>query len=151
MSLTFILVFAVAAPFWALMVVAPKWGWTRRIASSPWIVAPPLAFWFVFALPNFGDVLPAVVNPRLADWQELLADPAMVTMVWGQVIAWDLFVGRWMYLDSRARDVHPLVMGPLLVLTILLSPIAVPLYLLLRSVLTRRTGTAAQAEAADSA
>ncbi len=138
MSLAFVLVFATAAPFWALMVFAPSWAWTRRIAGSPWIVAPPLAFWFVFALPNLGEVLTAVSNPRLAVWQELLATPEGITMLWGQVIAWDLFIGRWMYQDGRARNVHPLAMGLLLVLAIPLSPVAVPLYLLLRPALTRR-------------
>jgi hypothetical protein len=138
MSLVFILVFAAgAAPFWALMVLAPKWAVTQRISASPWIFAPSLVFWFVFALPNFIDVLPVYTNPRLADWQDLLTDPAMLIMVWGQIIAWDLFVGRWIYLDSRSRNAHPLVMGPLLVLAIVLSPIALPLYLLLRPVLTR--------------
>jgi hypothetical protein len=48
------------------------------------------------------------------------------------VIAWDLFVGRWIYLDSRQRGLHPLLMAPLLVLTILLSPVGLPVYFLLR-------------------
>jgi hypothetical protein len=137
MSTAFTLVFVAAAPFWALMIFAPAWGWTRRIVSSPWSATPPLVFWFVFALPNLADLLPAVAKPTLAAWQELVTDPAAMTAVWAQVIAWDLFVGRWMYLDSRERGIHPLVMGPLLVLAILFSPVAVPLYLLLRGVLGR--------------
>lgn len=137
MSTAFTLVFVAAAPFWALMIFAPAWSWTRRIMSTPWSVTPPLVFWFVFALPNFADLLPAVAKPTLAAWQELVTDPAAMTAVWAQVIAWDLFVGRWMYQDSRSRGIHPLVMGPLLVLAILFSPIAVPLYLLLRGVLGR--------------
>jgi hypothetical protein len=137
MSTAFTLVFVAAAPFWALMIVAPKWGWTRRIASTPWMATPPLVFWYIFAIPHFGELLPAVAKPSLAVWQDLVADPAVMTLVWAQVIAWDLFIGRWMYLDSRERDIHPLVMAPLLVLAIMLSPIAVPLYLLLRNALSR--------------
>ena len=148
MSLAFILVFAVAAPFWALMVFAPKWSVTQRVAASPWIVAPSLAFWFIFAVPDFATVLPEYLNPRIEGWQNLLADPAMLTMVWSQIIAWDLFVGRSMFLDSRTRNVHPLVMGPLLVLAIVLSPIALPLYLLLRPVLTRHAAEDVRAAAA---
>lgn len=138
MSTAFVLVVAVAAPFWALMIVAPKWEWTQRIASTPWMVTPPLVFWFVLAIPRFGDLLPAVAKPTLAGWQDLVADPAALTFLWAQIIAWDLFIGRWIYLDSRERDIHPLVMGPLLVLTIVLSPIAVPLYLIIRKPLGRR-------------
>jgi hypothetical protein len=49
-----------------------------------------------------------------------------------------------MYLDSRERRLHPLLMSPLLVLTVLLSPIGFPLYLALRRNLTPLAGTAGQ-------
>jgi hypothetical protein len=137
MSTAFTLVFVAAAPFWALMILAPRWRGTRSVTSTPWMATPPLVFWFVFAIPNFGDLLPVFVKPTLAGWQDLMADPAVLTLAWAQIIAWDLFLGRWMYLDSRERNAHPAAMAPLLVLAILFSPIAVPLYLLLRPVLTR--------------
>jgi hypothetical protein len=134
MSLAFILVFmACASPFWTLMIVAPGWRWTQRIMASPWSVTPPLVFWFIFALPRFGELLPHVAKPTLDGWQELVSDPAALTFVWAQIIAWDLFMGRWIYLDSRKRGIHPLVSSPLIVLCTLLSPIAVPLYLLIRN------------------
>ncbi len=138
MSTAFTLVFVAAAPFWLLMIFAPRWEWTRRAVSSPWSATPPLVFWFIFAIPMFGELLPAVAKPTLAGWQDLLAEPAALTFAWAQIIAWDLFVGRWMYLDSRERGIHPLVMGPLLVVAIMLSPIAVPVYLILRNVLGSR-------------
>jgi hypothetical protein len=147
MSAAFILVFAVAAPFWTLMIVAPKWGVTQRLISTPWIATPPLIFWFILAIPRLGDLLPVFLKPTLAGWQDLQAEAAVVTLVWAQVIAWDLFIGRWMYQDSRERDIHPLVMGPLLVLTIMLSPIAVPLYLIIRKPLSRRDRQSAPAAA----
>ena len=146
MSTAFTLVFVAAAPFWLMMIVAPGWAWTRRIMSSPWSVTPPLVFWFIFALPNLADLIPAVLKPTLSVWQELVTDPAAMTAVWAQVIAWDLFVGRWMYLDARERGIHPLVMAPLLVLAILFSPIAVPLYLVLRNVVGSTKDTTKEPE-----
>jgi hypothetical protein len=138
MSTAFVLIFFVgAAPFWTLMIVAPTWRWTRRIMSTPWSATLSLVFWYIFALPRLLDLLPAVLKPTLAGWQELVADPGALTFTWAQIIAWDLFVGRWMYLDSRARGIHPAVMAPLLLLAIMLSPIAVPLYLVIRNPLTR--------------
>ncbi|MFL6123593.1 ABA4-like family protein [Actinophytocola sp.] len=134
MSLAFILVFiSCAAPFWTLMIAAPGWRWTHRIMSSPWSVTPPLIFWFIFALPRLGELLPHVAKPTLDGWQALVAEPPALTFVWAQIIAWDLFVGRWIYLDSRRRGIHPLVATPVIVLATLLSPLAVPLYLLLRN------------------
>jgi hypothetical protein len=133
----FQLSFLVTAPFWALMIVAPGWALTRRIAGSPLIVLAPLAICLVVLVPILGDVWPVVTRPTLTGLRGLLATPEGVTALWAQVIAWDLFVGRWMYLDSRRRDVHPLVMAPLLLLTILLSPIGLPVYFVVRLVLSR--------------
>ncbi|MDQ3790695.1 MAG: ABA4-like family protein [Actinomycetota bacterium] len=124
---------ACASPFWTLMIVAPGWKWTQRIMSSPWSVTPPLIFWFVFALPRMAELIPEVLKPTLGGWQELVSDPAALTFVWAQIIAWDLFVGRWIYLDSRKRGINPLVASPIIALATLLSPIAVPLYLLIRN------------------
>jgi hypothetical protein len=138
MSTVFVLVFFVgAAPFWTLMIAAPNWRWTRRIMSTPWSATLSLVFWYIFAIPRLLDLLPAVLRPTLAKWSALVADPAALTFTWAQIIAWDLFVGRWMYLDSRERGIHPGIMAPILVLSIVLSPIAVPLYLVVRQPLTR--------------
>jgi Domain of unknown function (DUF4281) len=136
MKLVFMLVFFVGAgPFWTLMVVAPRWWVTQRVMSTPWSATLPLVFWFVFAIPRLGELLPAVAKPTLPGWQALVAEPAGMTFLWAQIIAWDLFVGRWMYLDGRKRGISSWVMGPLLVLAIMLSPIAVPIYLTLRKYL----------------
>jgi hypothetical protein len=128
----FDLSFYLAAPFWALMILAPTWSVTRRVAASPLIVLPALAVNLVLLVPLLGDVWPVVTSPSLAGLQALVADPAALAALWAQIIAWDLVLGRWIYLDSRSRGIHPLLMAPVMVLTILLSPIALPLYLLLR-------------------
>ena len=134
-STLFDLSFYLAAPFWALMILVPTWGWTRRIMSSPWIVAPVLVVWAILAAPLFPELWDLVTTPSLDKAVAITADPAAVALFWAQIIGWDLFIGRWIYLDSRQRRAHPLVMGPILVFTILLSPIGLPLYLLLRPVL----------------
>lgn len=131
-STLFDLSFYLAAPFWALMILFPTWGWTRRIVSSPWIVAPTLVVWAILAVPVFPELWDVVTQPSLDKLQTMAADPTVVALLWAQIIAWDLFIGRWMYLDSRDRGVHPLAMAPILLFTILLSPIGLPLYLLLR-------------------
>ncbi|GAA3082756.1 ABA4-like family protein [Streptosporangium carneum] len=128
----FQLSFLAAAPFWALMIVAPTWSRTRRIAGSPLIVLPSLAVCLTLLVPLLPDFWPVVTRPTLAGLTALTADPRALAALWAQIIAWDLLVGRWMYLDSRERGIHPLPMAPLLVLTILLSPLALPVYLALR-------------------
>ena len=48
------------------------------------------------------------------------------------MIAFDLFVGRWAYLDSRERGIPALLMAPVLLLTILLGPVGLLTYLVVR-------------------
>jgi len=133
MSTLFDLAFLATTPFWLLMILLPAWSWTRRIIFSYLITLPVLAVWAVAAAPVFGPLWSLVLSPSLTGLQDFAAEPAAITALWAQIIAWDLFIGRWMYLDSRALRIHPLVMGPVLVLTVLLSPLGLPLYLILRS------------------
>jgi hypothetical protein len=79
-----------------------------------------------------GDVLPAVASPTLESVRGLLGTADGAAAGWAHFIAFDLFVGRWAWLDSRDRGVPALVMAPVLLLTILLAPLGLGLYLLLR-------------------
>ncbi len=128
----FSLTFTVAAPFWALMILLPHWSWTRRIIGSPLIVVPPLLIYAVLVLGSLTEVLPAVASPTLGGVRELLGTADGAAAGWAHMIAFDLFVGRWSYLDSRARGIPALVMAPVLLLTILLGPIGLLVYLLVR-------------------
>ncbi|MEU5724248.1 ABA4-like family protein [Micromonospora sp. NPDC047738] len=128
----FELTFAVAAPFWALMILLPRWSWTARIIRSPLIVAPALLIYAVLVIPALGDVLPAVASPTLDGVRDLLGTDNGAAAAWAHMIAFDLFVGRWAWLDSRERGMPALVMAPVLVLTILLGPLGLAAYLAAR-------------------
>jgi hypothetical protein len=136
-ALLFQLAFALAAPFWALMILAPRWRWTRRIAASPLIALAPLAVWPVAIAPHFPSFAAEMLSPDLAGVHALLATPAVVVAVWAHLIAFDLFIGRWIHLDAQDLHLHPLLVGPILFLTILLSPIGLTLYLILRTLRAR--------------
>ncbi|OZM75045.1 hypothetical protein CFN78_02365 [Amycolatopsis antarctica] len=135
----FDLTFPVAVPFWALMILAPGWTWTRRVLASPWVATLPLAVYLLVALPEFGTLWEVVSAPDLETLRTFLGTPAGAAAIWAHLISFDLFVGRWMYLDARRTGTHPLLMAPILVLTILLSPLGLLTYLLLRTI--RRTVT----------
>ena len=126
------LTFAVAAPFWALMILVPGWSWTRRIIASPLIVLPVVAIYALLVLPALGEIFPAVAAPSLAGIRELLGTANGAAAAWAHMIAFDLFVGRWSWLDSRDRGVPALVMAPVLLLTILLGPLGLAVYLAIR-------------------
>jgi hypothetical protein len=128
----FSLTFLVAAPFWALMILLPGWSWTRRIIGSPLIVLPVVLIYALLVLPALGEVFPAVASPTLNGVRDLLGTADGAAAGWAHMIAFDLFVGRWAWLDSRDRGVPALVMAPVLLLTILLGPLGLAAYLALR-------------------
>jgi hypothetical protein len=135
----FDLAFLMALPFWILIILVPGWAWTKRIIGSPLIVLAPLAIYFVVVAPILGTFAAEMLQPDLAGVQAILATPRGTALVWAHLIAFDLFIGRWIYLDSRERRIHPFVMAPLLVLTILLSPFGLAAYLVLRPLFRRPT------------
>lgn len=132
--------FWVAVPFWALMIVAPGWSVTRRVVSSPLIVVPPVLIYAALVLPQLAEVFAAVKADEISDVAAFFATPAGAAAGWAHFIAFDLFVGRWIYLDSRERGLRPLMTGPVLVLTIFLAPLGLLAYLPLRAAGGRRGG-----------
>jgi hypothetical protein len=128
----FSLTFLVAAPFWALMILLPGWSWTRRIVGSPLIVLPVLAIYAILVIPALGDLLPVVTDPTLGGVRELLGGANGAAAAWAHMLAFDLFVGRWTWLDARDRGVPHLVLAPILLLTILFGPLGLAAYLAVR-------------------
>ena len=129
----FTVTFAVAAPFWALMILLPHWSRTARIVKSPLIVLPVLVIYAMVVIPAFGEVLRAVLSPTLGSVRALLGTADGAAAAWAHMIAFDLFAGRWAWLDSREREVPALIMAPVLVLTILLGPLGLAAYLAVRT------------------
>ncbi|TSB32445.1 ABA4-like family protein [Streptomyces benahoarensis] len=137
-STLFELAFLCAAPFWALLILAPGRRLTDRVAASPLPLLPVIAVYLALAVPVFPPLWAAVLHPDLAGFQQLMTLGGGAGAIWAQVIAWDLFLGQWMYREARALGIHPLVMGPLLAFTVLLSPFGLLLFLALRAVLRSR-------------
>jgi hypothetical protein len=122
-------------PFWALMILLPRWRWTTRIMRSPLISAAPAALYAALVLPRLGEIWPAVSRPTLDGVAAFLGSPAGAAIAWAHFLAFDLFVGRWMYLDSQERRVNAWLMAPVLFLTLMLGPAGFLLYLILRFIL----------------
>ena len=133
-------------PFWALMILLPHWRWTRRIVQSPLVILPPALLYAALALPRLAEVFPTVFSPTLAGIAALLGTPAGATIAWVHFLTFDLFVGRWAYLDGRERGISALLMAPVLFLTLMLGPFGFLLYLVLRGVAARSFGGRSRSE-----
>ncbi len=120
-------------PFWFLMIFLGWWGWARRIMASPWTAIGPAVIYIIVVVPIFGTVLAGVSNPTLAGITDLLSTPAGTTLAWVHFLAFDLLVGRWVYLDSRTRNIPWWQVSPLLFFVLMLGPVGFVGYLLLRA------------------
>src|SRR5215813_10324664 len=122
----------IVLPFWALMIFLPYWRVTKRLMSSLLVCAVPAALYAALVIPRFAEVWQAVSRPELSGIAALLGSPVGATIAWLHFLAFDLFVGRWIYLDGRERGVPAWVMAPVLFLTLMLGPCGFLLYLIAR-------------------
>ena len=121
-------------PFWALMIGLPGWRWTRHIIGSPWVVAPAALLYAWLVLPRLPLLFSALANPQLPAIAAMLGTPDGATIAWAHFLAFDLFVGRWAYLDSREQGISAWIMAPVLFFTLMLGPIGFLSYLAVRAV-----------------
>jgi Domain of unknown function (DUF4281) len=134
MTLLFRLSNLLVLPFWALLILLPRWRWTERIMRSPFVSAAPALLYAALVLPRLGAIWPAIARPTLPGIATLLGSPEGATIAWVHFLAFDLFVGRWIYLDSQLRRLSPLLSAPVLFLTLMLGPLGFMIYLVLRTV-----------------
>jgi len=129
-------------PFWFLMIAFPRWTLTERVLRSAAVVLGPVLLYAWLVLPALRDILPVVARGRLSEIAPLLGTPLGATVAWAHFLAFDLFVGRWMYLDARRRGLSAWIVSPLLALTLMLGPLGLLSYL---AIVTWRDRVAAAA------
>lgn len=132
METIFILINLLVLPFWFLMILLPRWRWTQRIIGSPLMVVPIAVLYVGLILSNLGPFLSGLFDPSLGGISRLLGTPAGATAAWAHLLAFDLFVGRWIYLDSREREIPAWLMAILLFLALMFGPLGLLLYLTVR-------------------
>lgn len=125
-------------PFWLLLIFLPRWRVTERVMAGPWISVPAALLYAVLVLPRFVEIFTAVLNPTLPNIAAFLGDPTGATIAWAHFLAFDLFVGRWVYLDGRSRNISAWFISPILFMVLMLGPIGFLLYVVVRTTVTRQ-------------
>jgi hypothetical protein len=135
-------------PFWLLMILAPTWPTTKRIISSLWIFVPLAVAYsalLIFAVAGGNAATGNAMNNvdlaslvSAAGIANLLGTVPGATVGWIHFLAFDLFVGRWMYLDSRKCGITPWIMWLPILFTLLAGPMGWLIYMLIRAVTDRR-------------
>lgn len=134
----------VVLPFWALMVLAPRARVTHAVMRWPVVPALLALLYAALVLPRVGALLPLLARPELGAIAALLGTPEGATIGWVHFLAFDLFVGRWAYLDSRERGLSPWAMAPVLLLVLMFGPLGLLAYLALRAVSGRSPAAVAE-------
>ena len=107
--------------FWLLLVFAPNWRVTRQIFEPLWpLCVVALAHLFIVVasagkppeagtapIELFNNLFnPIVVGERGIDvYLELGTYKNFAAEEWTHELVWDLFVGRWIWLEGRRRDI----------------------------------------------
>ena len=118
---------------WLPMIFFPRAAITHRLIRTPWIIVPPALCYLAFAAPHMPELLSVFADPSPVTLAAVMAKPWAASMFWAYAGAFDLFVGRWMYLDSRERDLHPLWVSPALFVAILFGPLGFLMYAVVRA------------------
>jgi hypothetical protein len=69
---------------------------------------------------------------------ELFTDKTAVTAGWVHYLAFDLLTGIWIKKNAQKYNIHHLILIPCLLLTFMLGPIGLLLYLLVRWIKTKQ-------------
>ncbi len=130
----FVLCNCAVVPAWVLLLVAPHWRWTYRLAmfTLPMLLAA-LYIWLFIA--SFEGLHVNFLS--LGAVQYALRSPAVVLAAWIHFLTFDLFVGAWMVRDARRMRIVQLAVIPCLLLTFLMGPVGLLIYLSMRSGLRR--------------
>lgn len=131
-------------PFWFLMIALPNWSWTRRIAGSWWGIGT-VAVMYVIALVGSFFVIGGGAPTDLASLgtaagiAALLGTPVGAATGWLHYLAFDLFVGRWAYLDSLGKPLNRWLVGIALFFILMAGPFGLLLYLGLKALQSRQS------------
>ncbi len=123
-------------PGWLLLVVAPRWKWTKIIINSCLLPLLLAVVYLFLIVAHFGQTEGGFGS--LADVAKLFQNPHILLAGWIHYLAFDLFVGSWEVRDAERHRINHLLVIPCLILTFLLGPIGLLLYFILRWTLRQK-------------
>jgi hypothetical protein len=125
--------------FWLLLIVAPRWQGTQIAVHSialPMILGTTYA-WLLWRAMFGGEGAPGTSFTSLAGVMALFDAPVGATLGWIHYLVFDLFIGAWETRDAGRRGIAHWMVAPCLVLTLLVGPVGLLCYLLLRLALAK--------------
>ncbi len=87
------------------MIFLPGARITSRLMSSPAVILGLAILYVILIAPNLFHAVPLLLRPELPAIRGLLGSEVGAMVSWAHFLAFDLFVGRWIYLDGRSRGI----------------------------------------------
>lgn len=123
---------------WLLILVLPRWKFTRLIVLSGTIPLLLSVAYLVLIVLFFGKAEGGFDS--LGNVMKLFTNEWAVLAGWIHYLAFDLYVGSWEVRDAQRRGISHFLVIPCLVLTFLFGPIGFLLYSILRFFAGRKEG-----------
>lgn len=122
-------------PGWILLLAAPRWRWTQRVAGYflPFALA---ALYVTLLATHWGEGKGGFST--LSDVASLFQSPWILLGGWIHYLAFDLFIGAWQTRDMPAHQVPLALRFLTLPLTFLFGPAGLLIYLSVRTLLAAR-------------
>jgi hypothetical protein len=144
LDLLYALTFIIPAPFWLLMLFAPRQGFTRRVLNS-YLAFLLLGALYVFTLVGATITLlgsGGLNFSSLSSLAAMLASPAAALVLWMHVVTLDLVGGQWIFNEAEKMQMHVITLRVFLIFTLLVGPFGIFGFVLWR-LLTNSTRSAA--------
>jgi hypothetical protein len=120
---------------WVLLVFAPRWRWSQRIASV--IIPLTLAVVYLVLIVLYVAKSPGGFS-TLAQVAQLFQNPWLLLAGWIHYLAFDLFLGAWQTRQAQHLGISHFLVVPCLLLTFLFGPIGLVVFSAIRSVVKRQ-------------
>jgi hypothetical protein len=128
-------------PAWLLLAILPRAPITRALVHSGLYPLVLGVFYIVVMVMTlfFGMGAEGGGFSSAAGVSQLFSHPLGILVGWSHYLVFDLFVGAWQARDAQRRGVPHLALVPCLFFTLMLGPVGLLLYLVVRK-LTGRGG-----------
>jgi len=121
---------------WLFLLIAPRWKWTGRIIIGFIIILFCLVYIYMLTRSFNTDAFESFIS--LDGVMQLFRNESAVLAGWIHYLAFDLMVGLFIVHNSLKNSIPHLAVIPCLLLTFMLGPVGLLLYLFIRMLITRR-------------
>ena len=118
-------------PAWALLIFLPRWKGTRAVVHSmfyPLILGGLYCLCMVLAAMGAGASGGSFTS--IEGIRTLFSSDIGIVIGWAHYLVFDLFIGAWEARDAQKRGFNHLLLVPCLLLTFMVGPVGLLLYLI---------------------